>query len=162
MTDYCVIHSRRLTVKESLGSKRDLSTETVRQIAARFHCSPSTVKTDVKWLRNGGFYTPSPRLRLRRAVLKRDKCCQYCGADETTRSGPWGLIAEHVVPKKMGGPDAEFNLVKACTPCNATKKRSVWIPRNFDLLAQLNKRWARKILKLAKRDSRIQPELKLI
>jgi len=54
--------------------------------------------------------------RLRDMVGKRDKwTCQYCG-----RYVPKGQ-ADHVLPLTKGGTDAIYNLVWACSTCNAQK-----------------------------------------
>lgn len=48
---------------------------------------------------------------LRNAVLLRDgKLCQYCGNR--------GTQADHVRPRKSGGPDSPDNLVCCCPRCN--------------------------------------------
>lgn len=41
--------------------------------------------------------------------------CHYCGV--SSRRLTW----DHVVPRKLGGPDKRWNLVTACEPCNRDK-----------------------------------------
>lgn len=51
-------------------------------------------------------------------------CC-YCGA-----SG--NLAADHLIPRKRGGPEAGDNLVWACRPCNSSKHAAdvlVWLKK---------------------------------
>lgn len=65
-------------------------------------------------------YYDSPEWRtLRSSVLKRDKrICQYCG----------GLAhqADHVIPRRKGGPDKLTNLVACCATCNKTAGGSLF------------------------------------
>ena len=44
--------------------------------------------------------------------------CHYCG-----RRGP--MTWDHIVPKALGGPDAGWNLVTACGPCNQAKGATI-------------------------------------
>lgn len=61
--------------------------------------------------------TVSSRLRL--AILERDgHRCVYCG--ETSSSAI--LHVDHVIPRKLGGPDRPDNLVAACFACNNAKR----------------------------------------
>jgi 5-methylcytosine-specific restriction endonuclease McrA len=49
--------------------------------------------------------------RLRLAVLERDGyVCRWCGAAANE--------IDHLIPRALGGPDEEWNLVAACAPCN--------------------------------------------
>jgi 5-methylcytosine-specific restriction endonuclease McrA len=58
------------------------------------------------------YYFSSEWKSLHAAVLKRDKFnCRYCGAK--------GSQADHVIPRKKGGPDCLDNLVCCCTWCNS-------------------------------------------
>lgn len=62
-------------------------------------------------LENGSTYAWR---KLRRAVLERDGWeCRYCSQPANT--------VDHVIPRAEGGPDAEWNLVAACTSCNSSK-----------------------------------------
>ena len=57
------------------------------------------------------FYSTKKWRALHRMVLKRDnKTCQYCGQP--------GFQADHVIPRRKGGPDALPNLVCCCRQCN--------------------------------------------
>lgn len=62
-------------------------------------------------------YIPRKRVILsRKNILRRDGYrCQYCGE----KSPP--LTVDHVIPKKLGGPDTWENLVCACFKCNNKK-----------------------------------------
>ncbi len=64
-------------------------------------------------------YIRAPRRRVvlsKRNVLKRDSYqCQYCGAVGHK------MTIDHVVPKKLDGPETWENLVTACVTCNARK-----------------------------------------
>ena len=61
--------------------------------------------------------TPS----LRFDILRRDGfTCRYCG-----RKPPAVILeVDHIVPKSVGGPDNEGNLVSACWQCNRGKRDS--------------------------------------
>jgi 5-methylcytosine-specific restriction endonuclease McrA len=66
---------------------------------------------------------------LREAVLKRDNyLCVYDGAPATE--------ADHITPRKLGGPDELWNLVAACKSCNSSKgartnARLTWFDRDW-------------------------------
>jgi len=67
---------------------------------------------------------PNGRKLLR--LIGEQKCC-YCG--ETTR-----LTYDHVVSKRRGGPNAQFNIVYCCRSCNQSKdskKLEKWKPNGF-------------------------------
>lgn len=49
----------------------------------------------------------------RRIVRVDGQLCHYCDQPATT----W----DHIVPKSLGGPITEWNLVGACGPCNSRK-----------------------------------------
>lgn len=53
-----------------------------------------------------------------------DGKCAYCG-DQTYRDQPAPIgktfCVEHVVPRRMGGPDHISNYVPSCTGCNSSK-----------------------------------------
>jgi hypothetical protein len=69
------------------------------------------------------FYRSAQWRGLRGYVLKRDgDTCQYCGSR--------AIQADHVIPRKAGGPDEVSNLVACCTSCNATAGGNVFI--SFD------------------------------
>ena len=54
------------------------------------------------------------------------QACCYCGASSS-------LAADHLIPRKRGGPEAGDNLVWACRPCNSSKHA-------IDVLVWLEKR----------------------
>jgi 5-methylcytosine-specific restriction endonuclease McrA len=57
------------------------------------------------------FYWTHEWRNLRREVLIRDEMtCQYCGDAAVT--------ADHIIPRKHGGPDAAINLMAVCGECN--------------------------------------------
>lgn len=60
---------------------------------------------------------PSPQIRLsRRSILARDNyTCQYCGQ----KGGE--LTVDHVLPRRLGGPNTWDNLVCCCRVCNTRK-----------------------------------------
>lgn len=75
---------------------------------------------------------------LRERVFERDgRTCRYCGGMPIpyeqhvgwnrirTRSG---LVADHVIPRSLGGTDDIENLVTACEPCNLRKYNNIWTP----------------------------------
>jgi len=45
--------------------------------------------------------------------------CEYCHAPELVFNFPFEV--EHIVPRSLGGADAEFNLALACRSCNLHK-----------------------------------------
>lgn len=62
-------------------------------------------------LRIDPYYESKEWRELRKAVCQRDKhICQYCGST--------GHQADHVIPRRKGGPDTMSNLVCACRDCN--------------------------------------------
>jgi 5-methylcytosine-specific restriction endonuclease McrA len=60
---------------------------------------------------------PRPKLRLsRRSVFARDNyTCQYCGHRGND------LTVDHVIPRRLGGPNTWENLVCCCKRCNTKK-----------------------------------------
>jgi hypothetical protein len=57
------------------------------------------------------YYKTASWKALRKSVLKRDRyVCQYCDGRAAT--------ADHVIPRRKGGPDTLDNLVAVCHPCN--------------------------------------------
>ncbi len=64
------------------------------------------------------------RIRLFEAIFARDNgCCVYCGV-QTHRlqkglsRSPHLATLDHVLPRSMGGPLNQANLVLACQACN--------------------------------------------
>lgn len=89
----------------------------------------------------------TPLMILRASVKARDgRVCQYCGTND-----PAAYYAlDHVIPRKLGGPDTAYNLVIACQPCNSRKGRwHVWIPANLDAITADAPEWRDKIRHLA-------------
>lgn len=64
-------------------------------------------------------YVRAPRRRVvlsKRNILKRDNYqCQYCGTVDRK------MTIDHIVPRKLNGPETWENLVTACVSCNAHK-----------------------------------------
>ena len=54
--------------------------------------------------------------RLRRLHLELHPHCVQCG-----RPGPARMHVDHVVPRRLGGPDALSNLQTLCASCHSTK-----------------------------------------
>ena len=46
--------------------------------------------------------------------VEHQSTCAYCG-------GPGPLVADHVVPLSVSGPDAMHNILRVCNGCNSTK-----------------------------------------
>jgi len=65
---------------------------------------------------NGIEDTSEFRARMTHPLVR--QVCFYCGKD-CTSSGDWHW--DHRIPISAGGPDAEWNLVIACPPCNLKK-----------------------------------------
>lgn len=51
---------------------------------------------------------------MTRARLPVKHICHYCGVRA-------GTTIDHVVPRAFGGPDARWNYVSSCEPCNLDK-----------------------------------------
>lgn len=81
--------------------------------------------------------TMRARIRLRDGL-----CCQYCG----TTSPDAEYIIEHIIPAALGGVAKPYNLTIACQRCNATKRRTVWIPNNLDAITEGHPEWRARIL----------------
>ncbi len=83
-----------------------------------------------------------PGEKLKQAVRDRDgQTCQYCLRTDRER-----LIIEHVVPRKLGGPSAAYNLVVACNICNAKKGKRVAVPFNLDKITESHPEWRAKVM----------------
>ena len=48
--------------------------------------------------------------------LRTEPCCAFCGIVGGT------LTIDHLIPRKRGGSDDGSNLVRACSPCNSSKR----------------------------------------
>lgn len=51
--------------------------------------------------------------RIRRALLKEEPNCRLCGAPST--------VADHIVPKCLGGATVRENYQALCEPCSRSK-----------------------------------------
>lgn len=49
-----------------------------------------------------------------RVKLDLGRCCNYCGVTEN-------LSIDHILPKRLGGPESADNFVYACQSCNSSK-----------------------------------------
>lgn len=79
------------------------------------------------WCRyRGDYYRPVHRVtreklqsfRFKMGERQNWKCC-YCGCEMSEKRGfDNSCTLEHVVPRSLGGPDSEENIVAACYACN--------------------------------------------
>ncbi len=62
-------------------------------------------------------HRPRPQVKLtRKEVFRRDNyTCQYCGKPSPT------LTIDHVIPRRLKGPNTWGNVVTACPACNLRK-----------------------------------------
>lgn len=61
----------------------------------------------------------SDRSKARLYVMRADgNRCHYCGTRLTLRT----MSLDHVIPRDLFGPDARWNLVGSCRPCNDAKR----------------------------------------
>lgn len=64
--------------------------------------------------RNGSsYYQTKAWRRLSRAAIRRDGECAVC-------MGTYRLTANHIIPRREGGPDSLPNLMTMCGPCHST------------------------------------------
>ncbi|MHB9036911.1 MAG: HNH endonuclease [Armatimonadota bacterium] len=91
--------------------------------------SPSVVR-----LRNH-VRRPVPQLKLsRRSILARDNyTCQYCGHKGSD------LTVDHVIPRRLRGPNTWDNLVACCKKCNTKKGDKTLSQLNYTLRQQPKK-----------------------
>lgn len=91
---------------------------------------------------------------IKKQIRTRDGLiCNYCGQLPTKTDTPRSFVVEHIVSSIVGAPSLPYNLTMACFKCNASK-RSIWIPKNIELLASINDKWAAFILLHAEKDCR--------
>lgn len=111
-SDIAAIKSMHCSAMMTIGRRRSRRQKpcplmATREIAGKPYCQhhgPSRYRIDP-------FYDTPGWRHLRKKVLERDlHICQYCGNKATQ--------ADHVIPRKKGGPDALRNLVACCAPCN--------------------------------------------
>ena len=107
-------------------SKRDVKT----MASVKFDCSLSAIHFDINYLNNEGLPNSCQSATgIKLKVLKRDDfTCQYCS---TTEREYTHYAVEHIIPQKIGGATALYNLVVACFCCNTAKGRTIWVPKNF-------------------------------
>lgn len=117
-----------------------------KKIAAEiFGCSQNAIFRDVLKLTRTEKLSPFVSSAMKKRVFERDgMVCQYCGETDGD------MIVEHVIPAAIGGVAKEYNLVIACNLCNVRKGRSVWIPKNLEVITENNPEWAKKIIELSK------------
>lgn len=54
--------------------------------------------------------------KIRERILRRDGyCCQQCGQDNGK------LHVDHIIPRRLGGVDQDWNLQTLCQKCNLSK-----------------------------------------
>ena len=88
------------------------------------------------------YYSSPEWIELRtRVVQMNQNICAYCGGQ--------GFQADHVIPRRKGGPDAISNLVCACARCNklvggllfdSFSEKKIWILAKLDKRRQRAKR----------------------
>jgi len=60
--------------------------------------------------------------KIRPRILRRDQnTCYYCGQFADT--------VDHIIPRRLGGNDADDNLVAACRNCNFSKGGRFFVSR---------------------------------
>ncbi len=57
--------------------------------------------------------------QIRKAVIERDRICQYCGMDEN-------LHVDHIIPMVRGGKAVMNNLQALCASCNTSKGKKIF------------------------------------
>jgi len=106
----CSVRRALVLIFRGKAQHVEFSDRVVRSVRQEFPV-PSIVRLDR--------YVHAPRRRVllsKRNILKRDNHqCQYCGRRDQK------LTIDHVVPRRLRGPETWENLVTACVVCNATK-----------------------------------------
>lgn len=106
----CSVRRALILIFRGKAQHVEISDRVVRSIRQNYPV-PSVVRLDR--------YIHAPRRRVvlsKRNVLKRDNYqCQYCGRRDQK------LTIDHVVPRRLKGPETWENLVTACMICNAKK-----------------------------------------
>lgn len=142
------LKERAKRIKELMPT--EWNSKVANQIALEFNCSNGAVRMSFIQMNRTSKTAIYPGKGTKERVFARDShTCQYCYTSNCY------LIAEHVIPAMIGGVGKEYNLVASCQQCNSKKSRyKVWIPKNFNVLQALNKKWSDKILSLAVADFR--------
>ncbi len=117
-----------------------------KELAEQYGCSISAIYADIVAIRRPKTKeTPFQSAAMRKRIFERDgKECQYC-----SDTNAYEYIVEHVIPAAIGGVARDFNLVIACQKCNTLKKRSVWTPKNLDVITKEHPEWRDKVLDLS-------------
>ena len=106
----CSVRRALVLIFRGKAQHVETSGQVIRSVRQEFPV-PSVVRLDR--------YVHAPRRRVvlsKRNILKRDNYeCQYCGRRDLK------LTIDHVVPRRLQGPDTWENLVAACMVCNAKK-----------------------------------------
>ena len=76
------------------------------------HYVIDAVRVSMSSLKQSG--STSKWRRIREQIIRRDGCCQQCGAEEK-------LSVDHIVPRSLGGDDNPSNLQVLCSSCNSAK-----------------------------------------
>lgn len=76
------------------------------------------------------FLTKRELREIRKAKLKADPSCAYCGEPVTLATG----TLDHITPKNRGGRDIRENLCLSCPRCNSEKSDKT--PAQFAALLQ--------------------------
>jgi hypothetical protein len=150
MTDLQLFHEKRKEVALWMHRHGDISTDLRKKLAEKYKSTVTKINIEIGMYRQEKGKTMFASPHTKKRVFNRDNyTCQYCSiVDEY-------VIAEHVIPYIIGGAGLDYNLVAACWSCNMKKRGgNVWIPKNFNVLYDLNKENAERILKLAVKDFR--------
>ena len=75
-------------------------------------CAIDAARASMSSLKQSG--STSKWRRIREQIIRRDGCCQQCGAEEK-------LSVDHIVPRSLGGDDNPSNLQVLCSSCNSAK-----------------------------------------
>jgi len=106
----CSVRRALILIFRGKAQHVENSDRVVRSVRQEFPV-PSVVRLDR--------YIHAPRRRVvlsKRNIHKRDNYqCQYCGRRDQK------LTIDHVVPRRLRGPEKWENLVTACMVCNAKK-----------------------------------------
>lgn len=146
------IFERQAKANRLLDEGKLTHSEIKKLLSVEFNCSKSAIHADIiQYMTKGTKETIYQSKRVRQEIFERDKgICQYCG-DGNANS----YIVEHIIPAFHGGVARHYNLVLACQKCNTTKRRQVWIPKNFEEITSEHPEWKNKIISLSTKDFRL-------